>query len=48
MSWDELVAKIDAEIERGIADGEEGAAEAKVRMEFLKGIYDEIMAEDAN
>ena len=45
MEWDELVAKIDARIEKGIANNEEGAAEAKELMEFLKGIYEDIMAE---
>ena len=48
MSWDELVSKIDAEIEKGIGNGEDGAEEAKELMDFLKGLYEELTAEEGN
>ena len=44
-TWEELLATVDAEIEEGIANGEEGAAEAKELVDFLKNLYADLMAE---
>ena len=46
-AWDELVAQVNAEIEKGIANGEEGAAEAKELVDFLQNLYTQVMGEEA-
>ena len=46
-SWDEIMAQLDTAIEEGIANGEEGAAEAKELVDLLKGIYEGLTAEEA-
>ena len=46
-SWDEIMAQLDTAIEEGIANGEEGAAEAKQLVDLLKGIYEGLTAEEA-
>ena len=45
--WNELIDKINAEIEKGIENGEEGAAEAKELMDFLQGLYEDIVSGEA-
>ena len=45
--WNELIDKINAEIEKGIENGEEGAAEARELMDFLQGLYEDIVSGEA-
>ena len=47
VAWNEIVDKINAEIEKGIENGEEGAAEAKEIVDFLQGLYNEIVSGEA-
>ena len=46
-SWDAVMAQLDTAIEEGIANGEEGAVEAKQLVDLLKGIYEGLTAEEA-
>ncbi len=46
-SWNDLVTEINTAIENGIANGEEGAAEAKELMDFLQNLYTEIVGGEA-
>ena len=46
--WNELIDKINAEIDKGIENGEEGASEARELMDFLQELYEDVLNRETN